>query len=151
MKKVIIYTDGACSGNPGIGGYGAILNYLGKEKIISGVFEKTTNNRMELFACIQALRLLKEQCEVEIYTDSAYVSNAFLLNWISKWVINNFYEGTSKEIKNLDLWRELINLTNYHKVVWIKVKGHSDNINNNRCDKLATDEIKKYKKLTESE
>ena len=145
MKKVIIYTDGACSGNPGVGGYGAILNYLGHEKEISGLSLETTNNRMELTACIEALKLLKEQCEVDLYTDSAYVCNAFLENWITKWILNNFFEGTSKEIKNIPLWKELLSLTNYHKVNWYKVKGHSDNIYNNRCDKLATGEIKKYK------
>ena len=145
MKKVIIYTDGACSGNPGMGGYGAILNYRGIEKEISGFSENTTNNRMELTACIEALKLLKEQCEVDLYTDSRYVCDAFLSDWISKWIMNDFFVGTKKEIKNIDLWKELLSLTNYHKVNWFKVKGHSDNINNNRCDKLATDEIKKNK------
>ena len=145
MKKVIIYTDGACSVNPGPGGYGAILNYLGVEKIISGYQELTTNNRMELTACIEALKLLKERCEVDLYTDSSYVCNAFTENWIAKWIANDFFVGTKKETKNIDLWKELIALTNYHVVNWFKVKGHADNINNNRCDKLATDEIKKHR------
>lgn len=145
MKKVIIYTDGACSGNPGIGGYGSILNYLGTEKIISGVNPSTTNNRMELTACIEAIKLLKEQCEVDLYTDSAYVCNAFTENWIEKWQLNDFFIGKKNEIKNIDLWKQLIALCDYHKINWYKVKGHSDNINNNRCDKLAVEEIKKYK------
>ena len=143
MKKVVIYTDGACSGNPGKGGWGAVLNYLGKIKEISGYDAETTNNRMELTACIKALEMLKEQCEVDLYTDSAYVCNAYLENWISNWVAHDWFKGKSKEVKNLDLWQKLIALTSYHKVNWFKVKGHADNEFNNRCDFLATNEIKK--------
>lgn len=143
MKKVIIYTDGACSGNPGDGGWGAILRYGKHEKEISGFEKNTTNNRMELTAAIEALKLLKEPCEVELYSDSAYLVNGFNNNWIKGWKANGWINSSKEEVKNVDLWKELDSLSTYHRVTWIKVKGHSDNEYNNRCDKLATDEIKK--------
>lgn len=144
MKHVDIYTDGACSGNPGVGGWGAILIYKGREKIISGVDGETTNNRMELFAVISALKQLKEKCDIDIYSDSAYVVEAFLQGWIYSWQTNGWRTANNKEVKNSDLWKDLIGECNKHVVRFNKVKGHSDNENNNRCDKLATGEISKY-------
>ncbi len=141
MKEVTVYTDGACSGNPGKGGWGAVLMFNGHKKEISGAENNTTNNRMELLAVIKALEKLKEPCIVKLYSDSAYVVNAFNQGWIESWQKNNFRGSDKKEIKNLDLWQKLINLTNIHKVTFIKVKGHADNEYNNRCDKLATTAI----------
>lgn len=141
MKKVTIYTDGACSGNPGNGGYGAVLMYNGHQKEISGGEPNTTNNRMELLAAIKALELLKEPCRVDLYSDSAYMVNAFNQNWIDAWLKNNFHGADKKEVKNQDLWKQLIGLTNTHDVNFIKVKGHADNEFNNRCDFLATSAI----------
>ncbi|MDD4211301.1 MAG: ribonuclease HI [Clostridia bacterium] len=138
-----MYTDGACSGNPGPGGWAAILIYNGKEKELSGNSPNTTNNRMELMAPIMALKQLKEPCEVTIYTDSAYVHNAFKEGWLEAWQNNGWRTSTKKEVANQDLWKLLISATHTHNVKWVKVKGHSDNIYNNRCDKLAVDEIKK--------
>ena len=144
MKKVEIYTDGACSGNPGIGGYAAILMYNGHEKEISGVEQDTTNNRMELTAVIEGLNRLKEPCEVNLYSDSAYVVEAFLQGWVYSWGLNGWRTANNKEVKNIDLWKKLLELNKIHKITFIKVKGHSDNQFNNRCDKLATGEIKKF-------
>ena len=146
MKKVDIYTDGACSGNPGKGGWGAILIYNSIEKELSGFETETTNNRMELMAAIKALSALKEPCEVDLYSDSAYLCNAIQNNWLDDWKSKNWRIGTKNEIKNIDLWEELINLINIHKVTFFKVKGHADNVYNNRYDKLATGEIKKHSK-----
>ncbi|MBQ9625292.1 MAG: ribonuclease HI [Clostridia bacterium] len=141
MKKVNLYTDGACSGNPGPGGWAAILEYKGNEKEISGYFEDTTNNRMELMAVIQGLTALKEGCDVSIYTDSAYVLNAFTRGWIIAWERNGWKNSKKQTVENLDLWQMLINLTKEHKVSWIKVKGHSGHDYNERCDALARKEI----------
>ena len=143
MKTVEIYTDGACSGNPGAGGYCAILMYNGAEKVISGAEKETTNNRMELLAVIKGLEGLKEPCEVNLYSDSQYVVDAFNQNWITSWVMNGWRNSNKKEVKNSDLWKTLLSLTNVHKVNFIKVKGHSDNEFNNRCDKIAVNEYKK--------
>ena len=143
MKNVIIYTDGACSFNPGPGGWGAVLIYKSTRKEISGYDENTTNNRMELTAVISALNLLKEPCNVKLYSDSAYVVNAFLEDWIGKWQKNNFKNSKKKEVDNIDLWKQLINLNAYHNIEWIKVKGHADNELNNRCDELARGEVEK--------
>ena len=143
MKNVIIYTDGACSFNPGPGGWGAVLIYKSTRKEISGYDENTTNNRMELTAVISALNLLKEPCYVKLYSDSAYVVNAFLEDWIGKWQKNNFKNSKKKEVDNIDLWKQLINLNAYHNIEWIKVKGHADNELNNRCDELARGEVEK--------
>ncbi|HEY8499770.1 MAG TPA: ribonuclease HI [Clostridia bacterium] len=146
MKEVEIYTDGACSGNPGDGGWGAILIYKGKEKIISGYEKNTTNNRMELKAAIEGLKALKEPCRVKLYSDSAYLVNSFNEGWIDNWKRNGWTRGSKKEeLKNPDLWKELEQLIKIHSVEFIKVKGHSDNEYNNRCDKLATGEIAKMK------
>ena len=145
MKKVKIYTDGACSGNPGPGGYGAILMYEQVEKEISGFEKETTNNQMELKAVIEALKLIKYECDLEIYSDSAYVVNAFLQGWIDSWQLNNWKTAGKKAVKNVELWQKLIELCSTHKVVWHKVKGHADNERNNRCDFLATNQIEIYK------
>ena len=137
MEKVIIYTDGACSGNPGPGGWGSILMYKGNKKEISGGKANTTNNVMELTAVIEGLKLLKYPCEVELFSDSAYVVNAFEQGWIYNWIKNNWKTSGKESVKNKELWQELYNLTKIHKVKFNKVKGHSDNEYNNRCDELA--------------
>ena len=140
-KNVTIYTDGACSGNPGNGGWGTILMYNNHKKELSGGEKNTTNNRMELLAAIKGLELLKEPCNVTLYSDSAYMVNAFLQDWVGNWKQNNFRGSDKKEIKNLDLWKRLLELTETHNVTFIKVKGHADNEFNNRCDFLATSAI----------
>ena len=137
MEEVTIYTDGACSGNPGPGGWGAILMYKDNKKEISGGKKDTTNNIMEITAVIEALKLLKYPCKVNLYSDSAYVVNAFLQHWITNWQKNNWKTADKKDVKNKELWQELLELTNIHNVTFIKVKGHSDNEYNNRCDELA--------------
>ena len=143
MKKVTIYTDGACSYNPGPGGYCAILNYNGVEKIISNGCESTTNNVMELTAVVEGLKALKKKCCVEIYSDSAYVVNAINEKWLLSWEKKGWKTADNKEVKNLELWQELSLLLEKHDVTFIKVKGHSDNVNNNRCDEIARAEISK--------
>ena len=136
MKKVEIYTDGACSGNPGSGGYGIILRYNGKEKEISGGEKMTTNNRMELMAVISSLEALNEPCAVDLYTDSQYVANAINLGWLDSWQKKG-WKRKGGEVKNLDLWVRLVPLLEKHRVNFIWVKGHADNEFNNRCDELA--------------
>ena len=145
MKNVDIYTDGACSGNPGIGGWACVLIYKGVQKQFSGGEMETTNNRMELMAVIKGLEILKEPCNVNIYSDSAYVVNAFLQDWITYWVMNNWKTKGKDNVKNVELWTQLLQLCKTHKVTWNKVKGHSDNELNNLCDKLARGEIEKLK------
>lgn len=144
MKEIILYTDGACSGNPGKGGWGAMLFYNGIKKEISGGEENTTNNRMELTAVIKGLEALKEPCKVDIYSDSAYVVNAFLQNWVGSWQ-NNGWKSSKGKVLNIDLWQRLLQLVSIHSVSWHKVKGHADNEYNNRCDSLARSEITKIK------
>lgn len=144
MKKVDMYTDGACSFNPGPGGYGIVLIYNGIEKQFSGFDESTTNNRMEITAVIEGLKKLKEPCDVTIYTDSAYTMNAFDLGWLDNWQQNNWKNAQKKEVLNKDLWQELLAQMEKHKITWVKVKGHSDNKYNNICDKLARSEVDKY-------
>ena len=143
MKKVDLYTDGACSGNPGAGGYGAILIYRGIEKEISGGEPSTTNNRMEIFAVIAGLRCLKEIRDVTIYSDSAYTVNAFNEGWIQGWKTNGWKKADGKPVLNADLWLELLSLMEPHEIRFVKVKGHADNEYNNRCDALARAAIKK--------
>ena len=145
MKQVIIYTDGACSGNPGPGGWGAILMYKEKKLEISGYEAHTTNNRMELMAPIQALKRLKEPCRVQIYSDSAYLVNAFEKHWLDKWQRKNWVKSDKKPVENQDLWQEILAFTGIHQIQWLKVKGHADNPYNNRCDELATGEIKQHR------
>ena len=142
MEKVIIYTDGACSGNPGPGGWGSILMYKENKKEISGGNPNTTNNIMEITAVIEALKLLKHECEVQVYSDSAYVVNAFNQGWIYNWKKNNWKTASKEPVKNKELWEELYGFTKMHKIEFIKVKGHSDNQFNNRCDELARNAIK---------
>ncbi len=141
MKEVFIYTDGACSGNPGPGGWGAILIYGEYKKEISGFASLTTNQRMELTAAVQGLKHLKEDCTVTIFSDSAYLINAFNLHWLDHWQRNGWKNSKKEPVENQDLWKELLTLTSSHQVNWIKVKGHSDNMFNNRCDELARAEI----------
>lgn len=144
LEDVTIYTDGACSGNPGKGGWGAILMCKGKMKEISGGEKETTNNRMELTAPIEALKLLKKPCNVKIYSDSAYLINAFTNGWIYNWFKNGWKTADKKDVKNKELWIEIYNYTKIHKIEWIKVKGHSDNEYNNRCDKMAVEAAKMF-------
>jgi ribonuclease HI len=146
ISEVTIYTDGACSGNPGPGGWAAILMAGGAKKEMSGGERDTTNNRMELMAVIEGLKALKRPCKVDIYSDSAYVVNAFEQNWIGKWVKNGWKNSAKAEVANSDLWKELINLTSMHNVTFHKVKGHADNEFNNRCDELA---VREWKKISE--
>ncbi len=144
MKKVTLYTDGACSGNPGPGGYGAILIYNGIEKEISGGEKDTTNNKMEMMAVIKGLEMLKEECEVEVYSDSAYVVNSIEKGWIYSWKKNGWKKADKKPVKNVELWERLLALMDKHKVTFLKVKGHADDELNNRCDRLAVKEREKF-------
>ena len=143
MEEITIYTDGACSGNPGPGGWGAILMFGDTKKEISGGLDNTTNNVMELTAVIESLKILKRPCKVDLYSDSAYVVNAFLQKWIYGWIKKNWKTAGNDPVKNKELWQELYNLTQKHKVEFIKVKGHADNEFNNRCDEMARDAISK--------
>lgn len=136
MKKVVIYTDGACSGNPGPGGWGAVLLYGDKEKEINGFERETTNNRMELMAAIEALKTLKHACEVELYTDSSYVRNG-ILEWLANWKRNGWKTADKKPVKNADLWQALELEASRHTMHWHWVKGHSNHPLNDRADALA--------------
>ena len=140
MKTVTIYTDGACSGNPGPGGWGAILSYNGREKELSGGEKQTTNNRMELTAVISALEALREPCVVELYSDSKYVIDALSKGWAESWRKKNWIKSDKKPALNPDLWERLLDLTAVHSVRYHWVKGHADNEYNNRCDALAVAE-----------
>lgn len=142
MKEVTIYTDGACSDNPGPGGWGAILMYEGHRKEISGAEASTTNNRMELTAAIEALSRLKYPCKVLLYSDSAYLVNCFNNRWYEGWQRNGWKNSKGQPVENQDLWQRLLELMQKHDVSYIKVKGHSDNEWNNRCDELARAAIK---------
>lgn len=143
MVSVTIYTDGACSGNPGPGGWGAVLIYGENKKEISGGNKNTTNNIMEITAVIEALKCLKNECKATVYSDSAYVVNCFNQGWIYNWKKNNWKTSTKGPVKNKELWEELYILVKKYNVEFIKVKGHSDNKLNNRCDELARSEINK--------
>lgn len=136
-SAVIIYTDGACSGNPGPGGWAAVLRYQGAEKELSGSENNTTNQRMELTAAMQALEALKRPCRVEIYSDSAYLVNAFRQGWLDRWVANGWRTAAKAPVENQDLWNRLYELTRIHQVTFHKVKGHADDDMNNRVDALA--------------
>lgn len=146
LKKVELYTDGACSGNPGVGGWASILIYNGKEKILSGAEEETTNNKMEILSVIKGLEALKEPCDVTVYSDSQYTVSPFIDGYINSWILSGWRLADKKPVKNVEYWKRLIELTNVHKVNFIKVKGHADNENNNRCDKIARGEIKNFQK-----
>ncbi|HZW49098.1 MAG TPA: ribonuclease HI [Bacillota bacterium] len=143
MKQCILYTDGACSGNPGPGGWGAVLLYKAQRKEISGGEKETTNNRMELMAAIAALQVLLEPCEVELYSDSAYLINAFQKNWLANWQRNGWQNSKKQPVENQDLWQRLLGQASRHKINWQKVKGHADSAENNRCDQLAREAISK--------
>ena len=145
LKQVTLYTDGACSGNPGVGGWGCVLLYGEHRRELSGAEGETTNNRMELMAVIQGLRRLKYPCKVEIYSDSAYTVNAFSQRWIESWEKSGWVKADKKPVQNADLWRELLALTHTHAVTFHKVKGHADNELNNRCDALARGAIAAYR------
>ena len=146
LKKVDIFTDGACSGNPGPGGWGAILRYGNHELELSGGDKETTNNRMELTAVIEALKKLKEKCDVTIYTDSKYVADAFLQGWICGWIKNGWKKSDKKPVLNPELWQELLTEIRKHeyKIIW--VKGHAGHAENERCDTLATAQAANYSK-----
>ena len=137
ISDVVIYTDGACSGNPGPGGWAAILMAGGAKKELSG-------DRMELMGVISGLKALTRPCNVEVHSDSAYVVNAFSQNWIGKWASNGWKNSAKADVANTDLWKELLELTKIHNVTFVKVKGHADNEYNNRCDELAVMESKKF-------
>jgi len=143
MTKVIIYTDGACSGNPGPGGWGAVLTCDTKEKELSGGERNTTNQRMELTAAVAALSALKRPCEVELYSDSAYLINGFRQGWLVNWQKNGWLNSKKQPVENQDLWKELLRLSQIHKVEWMKVKGHCGVEYNERCDQLARAAIPK--------
>ncbi len=144
MKEVTIYTDGACSGNPGAGGWGTILVYKGKEKELSGGEAETTNNRMELTAVIEGLKALKEPCKVRIVTDSQYVSNGITLGWAEGWRQNGWRKKDKKPALNPELWDELLNEIAKHEVTIEWVRGHDGHPENERCDKMAVAESQKY-------
>jgi len=141
MKNVSIYTDGACSGNPGPGGFGVILSFGGKEKEIAQGFKLTTNNRMELLAVIYGLEALKEPCEVSLYSDSKYVVDALNLGWAKKWRENGWMRNNKEKALNPDLWERLLSAAAPHKVKFIWVKGHAGHEFNERCDRLAVEAI----------
>ncbi|MEG1501017.1 MAG: ribonuclease HI [Clostridiales bacterium] len=142
MKLVEIFTDGACSGNPGPGGWGAILRYGDSVKELSGGEKNTTNNRMELMAAIKALACLKEPCRVQLYSDSAYLINSFLQGWLVNWQKNGWINSKKAPVENKDLWLLLWDLNCQHDIQWIKVKGHAGHPENERCDQLAREAIK---------
>ena len=144
MKQVTIYTDGACSGNPGPGGWGAILEWNGREKELSGGERETTNNRMELSGIIFALSALKEPCAVDLYTDSKYVFDAVDKGWVYSWRKNGWRKADKKPALNVDLWERLLPLLETHRVTWHWVKGHAENEKNNRCVALAVAQSRKF-------
>ena len=144
MKTVTIYTDGACSGNPGPGGWGAILEWNGVEKELSGGENPTTNNRMELLAVISALEKLNQSCVVELYSDSKYVIDSLTKGWLDSWIKNGWRKADKKPVLNVDLWERLLPLLGKHEVHYHWVKGHAENEKNNRCDQMAVAESKKF-------
>ena len=139
MKEIVMYTDGSCSGNPGPGGWAAVMIFGGYQREIMGAEAETTNNRMELTAAIEGLNALKEKCKVILHTDSAYLHNAFTKGWIDNWQKNGWKTSSKKPVENKDLWEKLIRLSNKHRIVWKKVKGHSDNTLNNLVDRLCVE------------
>ncbi|WP_270738929.1 ribonuclease HI [Massilioclostridium coli] len=145
MKKVDIYTDGACSGNPGAGGWGAILRYGAHEKELSGGEAQTTNNRMELTAVIQALSLLKEPCQVVVHSDSKYIIDAIQQGWAIKWKANGWMRNKKEKALNPDLWQQLLQLLEVHQVEFYWIKGHAGHPENERCDRMAVAESQRYR------
>lgn len=144
MKIVEMFTDGACSGNPGPGGWGTILRYKGVEKELSGGERETTNNRMEMTAVISGLKALTEPCEVDIYTDSKYVCDSVIKGWVYSWQKNNWRKADKKPALNVDLWEELLVLLEKHNVTFHWLKGHNGHPENERCDALAVAETQKH-------
>lgn len=144
LKEVEIFSDGACSGNPGPGGWGAIIRFKGVEKILSGGEPDTTNNRMELMGAIMALEALKENCRVTAFTDSQYIANAFLKGWLESWQKNGWRTAGKKPVKNQELWQRLLQQTTRHAIEWKWVKGHAGHPENERCDELAVAERDKF-------
>lgn len=140
MKKVVIYTDGACSGNPGPGGWGALLMYNGHEKELSGSDAATTNNRMELMAAIMALQSLKQPCDIELHTDSQYVMKG-ITEWLTGWKRNGWKTADKKPVKNADLWQELEKAASTHRIQWKWVRGHNGDVHNERVDQLAREAV----------
>lgn len=143
--EVIIYTDGACSGNPGPGGWAALLQWNGREKKITGGAAYTTNNRMEMKAIIEAMKALKKPCHAKIHSDSALIINTFEQNWIDSWQKRGWKKANKKNVENQDLWKEMLQVIDPHTVSWVKVKGHANNTRNNRVDRLAVQACGKYK------
>jgi len=137
LKRVTIYTDGACLGNPGPGGYGIVLLYKGRRKELSGGYRETTNNRMEIMAAIVGLKALKEKCETTLYSDSEYLVKAMTKGWVKRWRKNNWRRNRKEKALNPDLWEQLLQLYEYHQVEFKWVKGHAKSAENNRCDELA--------------
>lgn len=144
-SDVVIYTDGACSGNPGIGGWAAVLRYGAEERELAGGEQHTTNQRMELLAAIRALEALKRPCQVRLHSDSAYLVNAFKQRWFDRWLRNGWLNAKKEPVENRDLWEQLLDLADVHDVEWIKVKGHADDELNNRCDELARQQVEQLK------
>ena len=147
MKRVELYTDGSCSGNPGPGGWGAILIYQGLEKELSGGAPATTNNRMELTGAIRGLAALKEPCQVELYTDSQYIASAINQHWLESWKKRGWKKADKSPVLNQELWQQLDQQLSRHQVTFHWVKGHADNAYNNRCDALAVAQTQKYRSL----
>jgi len=150
IKEVDLYTDGACSGNPGPGGYGVILKYGPHLREISGAYANTTNNRMELMAVIKGLESLKEPCRVTVYSDSKYIIDAITRGWVHKWRAKGWMRTAHERAKNVDLWEQVLALAQKHKISWVWVKGHANNEYNNRCDQLAVAAIKNDTRLEDS-
>lgn len=151
IPEIKIYTDGACSGNPGPGGYGAILIYGERKKEISGGYRLTTNNRMELTAVIESLGELKKPCIITLYSDSKYIVDAINQGWLKKWMASGWVKSDKSPVKNVDLWKKLMHLLKPHRVTWVWVKGHSDNQYNALCDKLAVEASKSDSLKTDTE
>jgi len=145
MKKVEIYTDGACSGNPGTGGFGVVLKCGKYEKELSGAYSNTTNNRMEIMAAIKGLEALKRPCDVIVYTDSRYLVDAMNKKWVYRWKANGWMRTKKEPAKNADLWKRLLKAMDGHRIQWAWVRGHSDNRYNNRSDELAVRAIREKK------
>lgn len=146
MTPVDVYTDGACSGNPGPGAWAAILVASGVERELTGFEPRTTNNRMELTAALRGLEALNRPCRVRLYSDSAYLISAFNQKWIDNWKKNGWKNAAGTPVLNQDLWRDLIRENERHDITWVKVKGHANHAYNNRCDELAVNEIKQHTK-----
>ena len=142
MKKIEIYTDGACSKNPGEGGYGIVFLYKGARKEMSAGYKLTTNNRMEILAVIRALEVLKEPCDVTLYSDSKYVVDSITKGWVYNWKKKNWIKSDKKKAINVDLWERMLEMLEKHKVEFVWVKGHANNVENERCDELAREAIK---------